>query len=139
MNTLNFEKKLIQMTKPEVNQLKHENLLAKAMTNAKDKSVVSWWWLAIPLFIIAMFIIKSVYMPHTTLISNIHEFSKVQKIPSIIFFLILPIVFIFINFFSIQKVYFLAGSPKSFSFLKTIWLNIIMIFFSILILIIYSL
>jgi hypothetical protein len=139
MNTQNFEKKLIQMTKPEVNQLKHQDLLAKAITNAKDKSVVSWWWLTIPLYITAMFLMKSVYMPHTSLISNIHEFSIAQKISSIIFFLILPIVFIFINFFSIQNVYFLSGSPKTLSFLKTIWLNIIMIFFSILILIIYLL
>lgn len=139
MNTQNFEKKLIQMTKPEVNQLKHQDLLAKAITNAKDKSVVSWWWLTIPLYIIVMFLMKSEYIPQQTLISNIHEFSKVQAISFIIFLLILPIVFIFINFFSIQKVYFLSGSPKTLSFLKTIWWNILMIFFSILILIIYSL
>jgi len=33
------------MTKPEIQGLKHESMLADAITNAKDKSVVSWWWL----------------------------------------------------------------------------------------------
>lgn len=34
-----FEETLINMTKPQVSQLKHEDMLAKAVTRAKDKSV----------------------------------------------------------------------------------------------------
>jgi hypothetical protein len=139
MDIQNFEEKLIQMTKPEINQLKHQDMLSDAITNAKDKSVVSWWWLIIPLYIISTLLMKSIYMPHTTLISNIHELTSRQKFTSAIFLLILPIIFILISFFNIRKIYVLSGNPKSMNFLKTVWLDILMILFSILILIIYAL
>jgi hypothetical protein len=137
MDMQKFEEKLLRMTKPEVNQLKHQDLLAKAITNAKDKSVVSWWWLVIPLYIISTLLMKSIYMPDTNLISNIKDLTTKQRFTVNLFFLILPIFFILINIYSIRKIYILLGSPKSISYLKTVWLNILIIFFSILILIIY--
>lgn len=139
MEMQNFEKKLIQMTKPEVSQLKHQDMLANAIIKAKDKSVVSWWWLSIPLYIIATLSMKSVYIPHATLISNIHELTSKERYSSVLFFLILPIVFIIINFISIRKIYFMSGSPNTINFLRTAWFNVLILFFSILILIIYSL
>ncbi len=134
----NFEEKLKQMTKPEIDQLKHQEMLADAFTKLKDKSVISWWWLIIPLYIISTLIMKSLYMPDTTLISNIHEFISGQKFTSAMFFLILPVVFIILGSFNIRKIYFLSGNPKSMKFLKTVWLDILMILFSILILFIYA-
>jgi hypothetical protein len=122
-----------------VNQLKHQDMLAKAIANAKDKTVVSWWWLIIPLYIISMLLMKSLFMSNTTLISNLHDLTTKQKFVTYIFFLILPIFIILLNIISIKKVYYLSGNPKSFIFLKVVWLNIIMILFSILILIIFSL
>jgi len=139
MEKQNFEKKLEAMTKPEIQGLKHESMLADAIINAKDKSVVSWWWLSVPVFIILMLMMKSTFMPGTTLISNMHELESSQKYMSLIFFLISPLVLIIINAFSIRKIYFLSGSPKSINFLETIWFNILIIGFSVLILIIYSL
>jgi hypothetical protein len=139
MEKIDFEEKLVQMTKPEVNQLKHQDMLAKAIANAKDKTVVSWWWLIIPLYIISMLLMKSLFMSNTTLISNLHDLTTKQKFVTYIFFLILPIFIILLNIISIKKVYYLSGNPKSFIFLKVVWLNIIMILFSILILIIFSL
>ncbi len=133
-----FEKKLTQMTKPGVTQLKHQDLLANAIIKAKDKSVLSWWWISIPLYIIAALLMKSVFMPHTTLISNLQEFVSKEKYLSFLFFLILPIVFIVINFISIRKLYFLSGSPNKLYFLRTVWFNVLIIICSILILIIYS-
>lgn len=135
METQNFEEKLLKMTKPEVNQLKHQDMLANAITNAKDKSVVSWWWLSIPLFIIAMLTMKSVYMPHTTLISNIHELKRQQPVTSLIFFLIVPVFLIIFNGFSIRKIWSLTGDHKDANSVQTIWVNGLMIFFSIIILI----
>jgi hypothetical protein len=114
-------------------------MLADAIINAKDKSVVSWWWLSVPVFIILMLMMKSTFMPGTTLISNMHELESNQKYMSLIFFLISPLVLIILNAFSIRKIYFLSGSPKSINFLGTIWVNILIIAFSVLILIIYSL
>lgn len=139
METQDFEKKLSEMTKPEMPQLKHENMLANAIINARDKSVVSWWWLSVPVFIILMLMMKSTFMPVTTLISNMHELESSQKYMSLIFFLISPVVLIIINVASIRKIYLLSGSPKSFHFLWSAWFNILIISVSILILIIYSL
>jgi hypothetical protein len=139
MEKQNFEKRLKDMTKPDIKELKHENMLADAIINAKDKSVVSWWWLSVPLFIILMMLMKSIYMPGTTLITNIHELAGREKYMSLVFFLISPVVFIIVNVFSIRKIYFLSGSPKSMNFLEIIWFNILIIALSVLILLIYSL
>ena len=138
MEKENFEKKLENMTKPEIRALKHEDMLAGAIINAKDKSVVSWWWLSVPAFVILMLMMKSIFMPGTTLISNINEMESTQKYMSIIFFLISPLILIMINALTIKKIYFLSGSPKSIRFLGTIWYNVLIIIFSLLILIIYS-
>ena len=97
METNNFEEKLSQMTKPEVNQLRHQEMVADAISNAKDRSVVNWWWLSIPLYIIAALLMKTAFMPKTTLISNIHEFAGKEKYSSLLFFLILPAMSIIIN------------------------------------------
>ena len=137
MKKENFEKKLTDMTKPEIPDLKHEDMLAGAIINAKDKSVVGWWWLSVPAFVILMLMMKSVFMPGTTLISNMHEMESTQKYVSIIFFLISPLILIMINALTIKKIYFLSGSPKSVNFLGTIWYNVLVIILSLLILIIY--
>jgi hypothetical protein len=139
MSTQDFEEKLKQMTKPEVDHLKHQDMLANAIANAKDKSVMSWWWLAIPLYLIAMLWMKSVYMPETSLISNIHDLTAKQKFMSVTLFLVLPVIFILINFLSIRKIYFLSGSPKTVNFIGRVWFNVLMIFLCLLLLIIYSL
>ena len=139
MEKEDFEKKLKEMIKPEIQELKHESMLADAIINARDKSVVSWWWLSVPVFIILMLVMKSTFMPGTTLVSNMHELESSQKYISLIFFLISPLSLIIINAFSIKKIYFLSGSPKSINFLGTIWFNILIIILSVLILIIYSL
>ena len=139
MNAQDFEEKLKQMTKPEVDNLKHEELLGNAIANAKDKSVVSWWWLAIPLYIIAMLWMKSVYIPETSLISGIHNFIGKQKFMFVTLFLVLPVIFIILNFLSIRKIYFLSGSPKTPKFIGIVWFNVLMIFLCIFLLIIYTL
>ena len=139
MKNNNFEMKLTEMTKPKIPHLKHEDMLGNAIANAKDKSVVSLWWLSVPVFIVFMLIMKSVYMHGTTLVSNMKEMEQQNKFVSIIFFLISPLVLIIINAFSIRKIYFLSGSPKSASFLQAAWLNIIVIAFAVMILILYSL
>jgi len=139
MEMKNFEEKLNQMTKPEVSQLKHQNMLANTIAKAKDNSVLSWWWLSIPLYLIAALLMKSVYMPHATLVSNLHDLTSKEKYSSLLFFLILPILFIIINFMSIRKIYFLSGKPKTNHLLGSVWFNVLIIIFSILVLIIYAL
>ena len=90
METQNFEKQLTEMEKPEIHNLKHEDILSGAIINAKDKSVVSWWWLCVPIFILLMLMMKSTFMPGTTLISNMHDLESKQKLISVAFFLVSP-------------------------------------------------
>lgn len=134
----NFEDKLTRMTKPEVNQLKHQNMLANSISKAKDGSVLSLWWLSIPLYIIAVLLMKTVFMPHTTLFSNLHDLTEKNKYSSLLVFLLLPLIFITINIISIRKTYFLLGSAWTVNFFKAVWANILVIICSIIVLIIYS-
>lgn len=134
----NFEDKLTRMTKPEVNQLKHQNMLANSISKAKDGSVLSLWWLSIPLYIIAVLLMKTVFMPHTTLFSNLHNLTEKNKYSSLLVFLLLPLIFITINIISIRKTYFLLGSAWTVNFFKAVWANILVIICSIIVLIIYS-
>ena len=139
METQNFEKQLTEMEKPEIHNLKHEDILSGAIINAKDKSVVSWWWLSVPIFILLMLMMKSTFMPGTTFISNMHDLESKQKLISVAFFLVSPLILIIINVLTIRKIHFLSGSPKSLSFLEAVWFNILIIAVSAFILIIYSL
>jgi hypothetical protein len=139
METQNFEKKLKEMEKPEIHNLKHEEILSRAIINAKDKSVVSWWWLSVPFFIILMLMMKSTFMPGTSLISNMHELENSQRFISVVFFLISPILLIIVNILTIRRIHFLSGSPKSLNFLEAVWFNVLIIAASALIIIIYSL
>lgn len=138
MEIQNFEGKLINMTKPEVSDLKHQEMLSDAITNSKDKSVLSWWWLSVPLYMLAALLMKCIYMPHSSLFSNLHNLTGSEKYASILFFLIVPIIFSVLNFISIRTIYFLSGSPKIVDFLLTVWHNVLIIVLSILILIIYT-
>jgi len=139
METKNFEQKLTEMEKPGITRLKHEDTLSDAIINAKDKSVVSWWWLSVPLFVILMLVMKSVYMPGTTIISNMNDLKMNQRLISIVFFLISPVLLIIANAFTIRRIWFLSGNPRSARFLETIWFNILIIALSLFILLIYSL
>ena len=134
MKMENFEETLAQMSKPEVTQLKHLDMLANSITKAKDKSALSWWWLSIPLYMIAALFMKTLFMPQTTLISNLHNVEN-----RTLFLLVLPLVFIALNIKSIHNIYFLSGSPKTINFLKTVWFNVLIILCCIFILFIYLL
>ena len=139
MKKQNFEKELSEMKKPVITELKHEAILSDAIINAKDKSVVSWWWLSISLFIILMLLMKSFYMPGSTLLSGLHELAVSHKYVSFIFFLISPIILILVNILTIRKIYFLSGSPRLLNFLWIVWFNIVIIVLSAMVLLIYSL
>lgn len=139
MEMENFEQKLTGMTKPQVSELRHEEMLSDAISRAKDKSVLSWWWLSIPVYIIAALLMKAFYMPHTTMVSNLHELTSREKYSSTLFFLVLPFFFIILSFISIRKIWFLSGSPTAINFLRQVWFNIIIIIVSVLVIIFYSL
>jgi hypothetical protein len=135
----NFEEKLNQMTKPQVDQLKHQDMLAEAIIKAKDKSVLSWWWLSIPLYTIAAFLMKTLFTPDTTFLSNINGFTAGHRFSSLLLFIIIPTLFIIINFLSVRKIYLLSGSPALVNFLKALWFNVLIIVASVFVILIYLL
>jgi len=137
MKMENFEEQLIHMSKPKISELKHQDMLANYITKAKDKSVLSLWWLSIPLFIMAALIMKTLFMPYTSFISNLHEVTGKEKYISFFFFFIVPVVFIFINAISMRRIYFLSGNPKVISFLAIVWFHIIIIMACLFTIIIY--
>jgi len=137
MEKQNFENSLKKMNKPEINELRHTELLSRLITNAKDKSVVSWWWICIPLFMLFMLTLKSIYMPGTSLISNLNELKSREMIMSLIFFLITPVILIVINAMSILKIHRLSGNPGIRGILEYIWFNLLNIGLSLFVLIVY--
>ena len=139
MGNTNFEEGLVQMTKPEVTKIKHQDMLADAIARSKDTSVLSWWWLSVPGYVIATLLMKSIYMPHSSYLSNVHEFIGREKNLSILFFLVIPFLFMMINIYIIRKIYFLSGGPDIKYFFKVIWVNLLAIAFSLFILLIYFL
>ena len=138
MKTENFEHKLKQMTKPQINDLRHQDLLAEEITRAKDRSVLSWWWISVPVYIVAVLLMKTLFMPDT-LITNLHELEKGQKFTALILFLIVPLLLIVLNSMTIRRIYFLSGSPKSIIFLKAVWYNVLVIIAALLIILLYLL
>ncbi|MEP7322806.1 MAG: hypothetical protein ABI761_12845 [Saprospiraceae bacterium] len=134
MNINEFEDSLTQMTKPEVNQLKHEDMLAKEMIKAKDRSVVSIWWLAPPFYILGMLLIKALFNPEGNFFNYLVELVFFQKYLAISLFYLIPGILICINSWSIWKIYFIAGRPQSIRFIKSVWLNVLIILLALILL-----
>ncbi len=134
-----FEEQLTRMTKPQMSNLKHQDMLEKAIINAKDKAALSWWWESIPLYIIAAFVMKTFFVRDTTLISNIHNMAVSNPYAAFLFFVVIPVMFIAINIRDIRKIYLFSGRPGIPGFIKTVWFNALIILTSIFILMIYSL
>lgn len=132
-----FEELLESMPKPQILELKHADMLGKAITTAGNKSAISWWWVSIPLYMIAAIVMKHIFMPGSTFRELFHEMFLKNKYQSPVFFIALPIITIIINFQSILKIYFYAGKPKDLSFLKFGFLNILLIIISFLVLIFF--
>jgi hypothetical protein len=134
MSIENFEDTLMNMEKPDVHELKHEAMLPDIIARTKDRSVVSLWWLFIPLYIIAMLVMKSLYVPNTSLFSFLHDFADQQTSTSVLLFNILPVLLIIINIISVKQLYFLYGSLTKAAFLKIVWSQVFIIIISLLVL-----
>ena len=135
-NTMkNFDELLTGMSKPEINDLKHVEMLAHAMSKSKAKSAITWWWLSIPLYILCAFVMKAMYNRNAPALLNLREFSRIHWLASFIFFIIVPVIVIIVNALSIKEVYFFSGSPRSLNFLKTVALNLMLILLSLIILV----
>ena len=54
---------LSEMSKPEVQDLKHQKALADLIVRGKRKIVLSLWWLSVPVFVIAALLMEQFYKP----------------------------------------------------------------------------
>lgn len=97
-----FEKILAELSKPEVKELKHQDLLGENIMRAKNRNALSFWWLVIPFYIIATLTMKTWYMK-TTLKQEINLFKKDDPILSVLLFLIFPAFIICFNAFFSSK------------------------------------
>jgi len=132
-----FEEKLAGMTKPAIPELKHQELLGREISRGKSRSALSLWWLSIPVYVAAMFLMKSLYVHNTTLLSNLHEFTAREKYAAALFFLVAPLVIIIINAASIRRIRYLSGNPGPATLLRAAWINTALIIVSVTIIIIY--
>ncbi len=135
----NFEKILIHMSKPRVKKLRHQDLLGETLMKAKDRSVVSWWWLSIPVYVIIMLIMKSMYNNGTTLTDSLNELKERDKYFSLFIFIIIPLLLIILNSGIIRKIYLQSWNHNHPGFIKHTWINILVILFSVIMMIIYLL
>jgi hypothetical protein len=128
-----FEKILNEMSKPEIKNLKHQDLLAKNILSAKRKTALSWWWVCIPLYVLGAFIMKGFYRHSSSLSQNLSELTIKNKYMVYLFFIGLPFVAIIINAATIFK---LSSISKG-SMLKNIIPNILIIILAVIVFVIY--
>ncbi|MBS1517726.1 MAG: hypothetical protein JSS91_06535 [Bacteroidetes bacterium] len=133
----NFEEKLSSMSKPEVSELRHQEMISSALIKAKDRTALSFWWISIPLYLIAMLVMKTFYMPESAVTAGIRDFSQGNMFTAIVFFILAPAAVIIMNLLSIRKIYYVSGNPKPQKFLKTVIINLIMIILSVFVIIIF--
>jgi hypothetical protein len=134
METSEFEKKLHDMSKPEIDQLSHQNLVAHAISQAKDKSIVGLWWLAIPAFLIAMLWMKSTYMPQQCFFTILKETISGQPPLMEFIFYFVPVTLTVLNAWTIKKVNYLLGGPGIFKLFQAVGQNVVMILLALFIL-----
>jgi|SRR5208283_5475358 len=139
MEIQNFEKNLAEMTKPEMVRLKHQDMLVQAITNAKDKSAVSWWWLSVPLYIVCMLLMKNIYVPNSDWMIHLRLFLRNQKLTGFLFFIIFPVIILLMNLISLRKIYYLSGNPKIINLFRLCRLNILLIILSLIFIAMYLL
>ena len=125
------------MSKPEIGELKHADMLAKGITKIKDKSTVSLWWVSIPVYLVAAFLMKSFYTPHLSIASAFHEMFGIKSYIGVLLFLVLPIILIIINLINTKQLFFLYGNSKRTTFFKLIYTEILIIILSLTVILIY--
>jgi len=113
-----FEKTLTELSKPEVGELKHTDALASIIASIRDKSVTSAWWIVVPLYILATLMMKSFFVPGTTLRSSLQEFTEKNGLLANALFLVVPSVLTIANVVSIFNLYNSFGKRPKIEFLR---------------------
>jgi hypothetical protein len=134
-----FEKQLIEMAKPEITRLAHEDLLVKAITNANAQTTVSLWWLSIPIYFLASFLMKLYFVRGSTLSSTFLDFLDKNSYTAVLLLVIIPLLLILVNLRSLRKMHIAANGNMRIIPLRSIVAHCLFILVSIIILLIYVL
>lgn len=126
-----LEEILTTMSKPGVKELKHQELLGKAIVQSKRKTVLSTWWLAIPLYCLAMLGMETIYKKGTSLHDHLHQMDSSNPHLAQILFAVVPLALILLNGLHIWSTWKITRS------LNAVLLNATMIIISLLVLIFY--
>ena len=106
-----FEKIITRISKPEIHELKHQPMLEDQLIRARRKTALTWWWTALPLYVVCALIMKSLYYPSSSPAGFILEFINNRPAISMILFGVIPVLAFIINFTSLRKIYFYSGTP----------------------------
>ncbi|MHA4811432.1 hypothetical protein ACX0G9_25250 [Flavitalea flava] len=124
------------MSKPKVSDLKHQDMLGDAISQAKRKMVLSIWWLSVPLFLITSLVMETLYKTGTTLNSGLHQLTAHNPILPVLSLLLLPMCIMLVNALHVTKVYRILRPGRQ-ELISMTWQNLLMIIISLIILIIY--
>ena len=137
MEIKEFEDMITNMPKPELSHLRHQSLLLSALSKAKHKFTLSFWWIAIPLFVIAVTLMESLFFKGTRFYTVFSALQIRHDLAYHLLFLALPLTLIVLNIISLRNYYKIHLSPQKMNFLRFLWPNLSIIIFSILVLIVY--
>jgi hypothetical protein len=137
MENNKLEERLEQMSKPRLPELKHSELLFTQIISNRERTVVSGWFLSIPLFIVAVLIMKARYFQGEGYLVYLQQFIIQQKLLSVLFFVAIPILILVFMVTGIRKVRYLAGKPRFADFLRLIWIQLLIGFVCLLIICMY--
>lgn len=86
-----FEKMLTELPKPEVKELRHEDMLAADLIRAKDKAATGLWWLLVPLYVLTMLLVRTLYKK-TSLAMELNAFYERSPLLALLLFIAAPLL-----------------------------------------------
>ncbi len=102
------------MITPYTDNRENEIERRKVISSVKDRLTLCLWWLSIPVYTIAIQYMKTWFLPKTIFRFNIHDFLIRERSAAFFMFVILPVLLILINAFSIRDLFKLENAyPKS--------------------------
>jgi hypothetical protein len=107
----------------ETNNIKRQR--NKVISSVKDRLTLSLWWLSIPVYTIAVQYMKTWFLPKTIFRFNIHDLIIRERTATFFLFIILPVIMIIINAFSMIELYKLENNFHNSKSFKLMWANVL--------------
>jgi hypothetical protein len=109
----------------------------KVIESVKSILTLSLWWLCIPVYTIAIQYMKTWFLPRSFFRFNMHDLIMRERPATFFLFLILPVILIIINVFSMLRLFKLTGNYRKLKPFSLIWANALVIIISVTVMCIY--